>query len=328
MTPFETKYAGLTLRNPFIIGSSGLTNSAKKNKEFENAGAGAVVLKSLFEEQIENQSDVFMHSSDSPEAADYIKSYVKANQVEEYLSLIKESKSLCTIPVIASINCYKASAWTEFAVQVEEAGADALELNVFFLCTDLNAPPNELYERYLSILNKVRKQVSIPVILKIGKSFGNIPGLVNQIKLHEAQGVVLFNRFYRPDIDIQKMQVVPGQVFSASSELGDTLRWTALVSGFVPGISISSSCGIHNWEDAVKCILAGADTVQLCSTVYKNGTDVITKILSGMETWMNGMKYESIAEFRGKLNFSNAGNPSSYERSQFMKYFSGRNEMR
>lgn len=322
MVQLETKYAGLSLKNPLIIGSSSLTNSAIKNKELEEAGAGAVVLKSLFEEQIESQGDVLMHTTDSPEAADYIRSYIKANQVEEYLSLIKESKSLCTIPVIASINCYKANAWTEFAKQIEEAGADALELNVFFLCTDLNTSANEMYELYVSILRKVRKQISIPIILKIGKSFSNIPGLVNQLKLHEAQGVVLFNRYYRPDIDIRKMQIVSGQVFSSSSELSDTLRWTALVSGAVPGISISSSCGIHSWEDVVKCLLAGADTVQLCSTIYKNGKDVITKILKGTETWMNETKYESIAEFRGKLSFSNIENPSLYERSQFMKYFS------
>ncbi|HCC51878.1 MAG TPA: diguanylate cyclase [Porphyromonadaceae bacterium] len=322
MVQFETTYAGLSLRNPLIIGSSGLTNSAKKNKELEDAGAGAVVLKSLFEEQIENQSDVLMHTTDSPEAADYIRNYVRVNQVEEYLSLIKESKSLCTIPVIASINCYKANAWTEFAKQIEEAGADALELNVFFLCTDLNASADEMYESYVSILKKVRRHISIPIILKIGKSFSNIPRLVDQLKLYEAQGVVLFNRYYQPDIDIRKMQVILGQVFSTSSELSDTLRWTAIVSGSVPGISISSSCGIHNGEDVIKCLLAGADTVQLCSTVYKNGPAIISKIQNEIENWMNEQKYESISEFRGKLSFSNVETPSLYERSQFMKYYS------
>jgi dihydroorotate dehydrogenase (fumarate) len=322
MVWFETEYAGLPLRNPFIIGSSGLTDSAKKNRGLEDAGAGAVVLKSLFEEQIENQSEVFIHAADSPEAADYVRSYVKANQVEAYLSLIRESKSICTIPVIASINCYRASAWTAFAKQVEEAGADALELNVFFLCTDPETSPGEMYERYVSILKKVREQVSIPVILKIGKSFSNIPGLVHQLKLHGAQGVVLFNRYCRPDIDIHRIRTVPGQVFSSSSELSDTLRWTALVAGAVPGISISSSCGIHNWKDAVKCLLAGASTVQLCSTVYKNGPGIIAGIHEGIENWMCGQNYESISGFRGKLSFSTAGNHSLYERSQFMKYFS------
>jgi dihydroorotate dehydrogenase (fumarate) len=322
MTQLETKYAGLILKNPFLIGSSGLTNNAKKNKTLEEAGAGAIVLKSLFEEQIERQSDLFMQGAESPESADYIRNYVTANQVEEYLTLIRESKSVCTIPVIASINCYKASAWTEFARRIEEAGADALELNVFFLCTDPATSPDEMYDRYVSILKKVRTQVSIPIILKIGKSFSNIPGLVHQLKLHGAQGVVLFNRYYRPDIDIHKMQIVSGEVFSASAELSDTLRWTALVAGAVPGISLSSSCGVHSGADAVKCLLTGADTVQLCSTVYRNGTQVITRIREEVERWMKEQKYESADEFRGRLSFANIADPSLYERAQFMKYFS------
>jgi dihydroorotate dehydrogenase (fumarate) len=325
MIQFETKYAGLTLRNPLIAGSSGLTNSAKKNKALEDSSAGAIVLKSLFEEQIESQSDLLIHLSDSPEASDYIRNYVKANQVEEYLSLIRETKAVCTIPVIASINCYKANVWTEFARKIEEAGADAIELNVFYLCTDPNMSANEMYDLYISILKKVRKQIAIPVIMKIGKGFSNIPGLVSQIKLQEAQGVVLFNRYYRPDIDIRKMQIIAGEVFSNPSDLSDTLRWTALVSGIVPGISISSSSGVHNWKDVIKCLLAGASTVQLCSAIYKNGKEIIPKILEGVEKWMNESKYVSVSEFRGKLSFSGAENPSMYERSQFMKYFSGYN---
>ncbi|MDR3250813.1 MAG: dihydroorotate dehydrogenase-like protein, partial [Tannerella sp.] len=237
MVQLETKYIGLTLRNPLIIGSSGLTNSVENNRKLEEAGAGAIVLKSLFEEQINLQSDSLMQSSDSPEAADYIRNYVLANRLEQYLTLIRETKAQCKIPVIASVNCYKPSAWTDFAKQIGDAGADALELNVFYLCTDLNTSPNELYDLYVSILKKVRAQVSIPIVMKIGKAFSNIPGLVNQLKLHGAQGVVLFNRFYSPDIDIDKMQITSGATFSSPSELSDTLRWTALVSSKVPGIS-------------------------------------------------------------------------------------------
>jgi dihydroorotate dehydrogenase (fumarate) len=323
MIQLETSYSGLTLRNPLVIGSSGLTDSAAKNKALEDCGAGAIVLKSLFEEQIELQSDSLLHASDSPEASDYIRHYVKANQVEACLSLIRETKSVCTIPVIASINCYNADVWTEFAEQVEDAGADALELNVFYLCTDPETTADELYDRYISILRKVRKQLRIPVIMKIGKGFGNIPGLVNRMKLHGAQGVVLFNRYYRPDIDVKKMQIISGEIFSNPSDLSDTLRWTALVSALVPGISIASSFGVHRWQDVIKCLLAGATTVQLCSTVYKNGKEIITQILHDTEQWMNENRYISVSEFRGKLSFSNAENPSMYERSQFMKYFSG-----
>lgn len=170
MIDIKTQYAGLTLRNPIIVGSSGLTNKAERNRDFEKAGAGAIVLKSLFEEQIEMQSEALMQDSDYPEAADYIRGYVKANQVNDYLELIKKSKELCTIPIIASINCYKADAWIDFARQIELAGADALELNVFFMETELTEDFESIRDTYVSIIRKVKETVSIPVILKIGRA--------------------------------------------------------------------------------------------------------------------------------------------------------------
>ncbi|MDR2140151.1 MAG: dihydroorotate dehydrogenase-like protein [Tannerella sp.] len=326
MTGYETKYAGLTLKNPLIAGSSGLTDSAGRNRELEKAGVGAVVLKSLFEEQMEMQSDVLMHEGDAPDAAAYIRGYVKAGMMEAYLSLIEETKKSCSIPVIASINCYREDTWADFAVQMEAAGADALELNVFYLYTDLDFKPGEALERYVSILRKVKARVSVPVIMKIGKSFTNIPALVNRLKLNGADGVVLFNRYYQPDIDIHAMRTVSGQVFSSRSDLSDTLRWTAFVSGKVPGISIAASTGIHDWEDVVKCLLAGASAVQLCSVLYRQGLEVIPQMLTAMEAWMLRTKYRTTDEFIGKLNFSGTANHMFYERSQFMKYFSGRDE--
>lgn len=322
MASLETKYAGLTLKNPLIIGSSGLTNSAKNNKKLEEAGAGAIVLKSLFEEQIYMQGDVLMQSNDYPEAADYIRSYVKTHQLENYLSLIRETKSFCTIPVIASINCYKTGTWTEFAGQIEKAGADALELNVLYLSTNLDPSTDDLSDLYISILKEVKKHISIPVIIKIGKGISNIPGLVNQMSIYGAQGVVLFNRYYKPDIDIDKIQVTSGEILSNPSDLSDTLRWTAFVSALVPDISIASSCGIYQWKDVIKCLLAGANAIQICSTLYKNGMEVIPEILKGIEDWMDEKKYWAVSEFQGKLSASNAENPSIYERSQFMKYLS------
>ena len=325
MALLETKYAGLTLRNPIIIGSSGLTNSAKGNKKLEDAGVGAVVLKSLFEEQIYMQGDALMQSANFPGAADYVRGYVKANLVEGYLTLIRETKSQCTIPVIASINCYNTGAWTEFAKQIEEAGADALELNIFYLCTDPNTTADKITELYTSIIDKVKKIISIPIIIKIGKWISNIPGLVNKIYIHGGKGVVMFNRYYRPDIDINKIELTSGDVFSAPTDFSDTLRWTAIVSGIVPKISIASSYGIHTWEDIIKCLLAGANAVQICSVVYQNKPEeLIPGFLTGIENWMNEKKYLSISEFQGKLSFSNAENASMYERSQFMKYFSDR----
>lgn len=324
MIDIKTKYAGLTLRNPLIVGSSGLTNNPSKIKDFEKSGAGAVVLKSLFEEQIEMQSDVLLENSDYPEAADYIHNYVKANQVTEYINLIKEAKTQCTIPVIASINCYKADVWVDFARQIELAGADALELNVFFMETELCYKEDELINTYVEIIRKVKEIVSIPVIMKIGKSFSNIPALVEILRVNGADGVVLFNRYYQPDIDINTLQIVSGNVFSSHSDLSDTIRWTAIVSGKIPGISIASSTGVHDWEDVIKCLLAGASAVQLCSALYTHGGEIISQILVCMEEWMHQAHFETIDEFRGRLNYARIPDPSMYERSQFMKYFSNR----
>ena len=323
MIDLKTQYAGLTLRNPIIVGSSGLTNNAERNKEFEKAGAGAIVLKSLFEEQIEAQSDALMQDQDYPEAMDYIRGYVKANQINDYLNLIRESKQLCTIPIIASVNCYKADAWTDFARQIEEAGADALELNVFFMETDLQRV-TDVEQLYARIIRDVKKSVSIPVIIKLGKNFSNIPDLVHTLKVNGADAVTMFNRFYQPDIDINSLQIVSGNVFSSHSDLSETLRWTAIVSRKVPGIDISCSTGVHDWEDVIKCLLAGASTVQMCSALYTHGGEIIAQILTCIEEWMHQVHYESVSQFRGKLSYANIPNPSLYERSQFMKYFANR----
>ena len=324
MIDMKTQYAGLTLRNPLIVGSSGLTTSPERNKEFEKAGAGAIVLKSIFEEQIEMQSDSLMQDSDHAEAADYIHSYAKAHQVSSYLDLIKRTKEQCTIPVFSSINCYRSDMWIDFARQTELAGADAIELNIFSLPTNTAYNPNETRDLHVDILRKVKDTVSIPVIVKLGKNIENIPALVNTLKANGANGVVMFNRFYQPDIDINNMQVVSGNVFSNHSDLSDTIRWTAIVAGKVPGISIASSTGIHDWEDVIKCLLAGASAVQLCSALYTHGSEIISQILTCMEEWMHQAHFRDLSQFRSKLNCSNIPDPMMYERSQFIKYFSNR----
>ena len=324
MIDLKTKYAGLTLRNPIIVGSSGLTINPERNKEFEKAGAGAIVLKSLFEEQIEMQGDQLMQNEFYPEAEDYIRAYARTHQVNNYLEIIKKTKTLCTVPVIASVNCYKADTWIDFARQIELAGADALELNVFFLETDLTHSCEDVHNLYVRLLRQVKETISIPVIIKIGKYLGNIPALVNILKANGADGVVLFNRFYQPDIDINSMQLVSGQVFSHHSDLSDTIRWTAVVSGKVPGISIASSTGIHDWEDVVKCILAGASATQMCSAIYTHGAEIISQVLMCVEEWMHQMNFQSLDEFRGRLSYANVADPAMYERVQFMKYFANR----
>ena len=170
----------------------------------------------------------------------------------------------------------------------------------------------------------MKEAIRIPVIMKIGKYFNNIPAMVDLMRTNGADGVVLFNRYYQPDIDIYKMQIVSGNVFSSHSDLSDTLRWTAIVSGKVKGISIASSTGVQEWEDVIKCLLAGASATQICSTIYTHGNEVIRQMLTCIEEWMQQSHYNSLSDFQGKLNYENFADASKYERSQFMKYFSNR----
>ena len=321
MTNLQTTFAGLTLKNPFIAASSGLTNSLSKIKELDKAGIGAVVLKSLFEEQIENHTEKLTPISDYPEAADYINAYIEMNHVEKYLELIRSVKETCSVPVVASINAYKLTRWTDFAKSIEDAGADAIELNVFLLNAG-EFGDTYLEDSYLSIVKQMKKTVKIPVVVKMAKNIGNLPGLVGKMKALGADGIVLFNRFYQLDIDINKMEITAGTVFSNPSDFHDTLRWTAIVSGRVPDFDIACSTGVHSWEDAIKGILAGASGVQLCSVLYEQGVDAVGNMITCVEEWMEQNNYEYISDFKGKLNYANIASPLLYERVQFMKYFS------
>ncbi len=321
MINLETTFAGLRLKNPLIAASSGLTNSLNKIIELEKAGVSAIVLKSLFEEQIENHSERLSQISDYPEAADYINTYIEMNHMDKYLELIRSAKAECEVPIIASINCYKMARWTDFAKTIQDAGADGIELNLFVLNSG-EFGDTFLEDTYVNIVRELKKLIRIPVVIKMAKSISNLPGLVSRLKSLKSDGVVLFNRFYQLDIDIKEMKIVPGPVFSHPADFSDTLRWTAIVSGRVPDFDIACSYGVHSWEDVVKGILSGAGAVQLCSVLYEQGVDVVENMLTCIEEWMDQSNYSSIDEFKGKLNYSNIENPSLYERVQFMKYFS------
>ncbi len=326
MISLETKYLGLQLRNPLIASSSGLTNSVDKIVKLEKDGIGAVVLKSLFEEQINLSIKNYLDNEkgDYPEAMDYVQSYVRSQSISEYLDLIRGAKDKTSIPVIASINCHSTGEWIEFAKEIEEAGADAIELNVFQLGASLKGDPNEYEQIHYDIVKKIRKAVSVPISVKIGMQFNNIVRVVDRLKAEGAAGVVLFNRFYQPDIDIEKMEITSSEVFSVPSDLYPTLRWTAFVSGLTANIDVSASTGVHDWDSVIKLLLAGADSIQMCSALYKNGNGVISQFIVCLEEWMEQKGYESLNEFRGKLNYKNSEDPTLYERVQFMKYFSSR----
>ncbi len=322
MSNLEVSYMGLKLKNPVIAGSSGLTASVGKIRSLEEAGAGAVVLKSLFEEQINYEAGSLIINHDYPEAEDYIRNYTKSNSVENYLSLIEEAKKAVSIPVIASINCVSASDWVAFSKRIEEAGADGLELNVYLLPTDKFREPSEYEKIYYDLVSRVTAIIKIPVSVKLGNNFTNLLGVVDRIYALGAKGVVLFNRFYEPDIDIENMKLSTADVFSNPSDLRHVLRWTALVSDKVSLVDISASTGVHSWEALVKQLLAGAKTVQVCSLLYKSGLKEVTGLVRGLEGWMEKKGFNSVGEFRGKMSYRRIPDPSVYERSQFMKYFS------
>ena len=322
MANLSTNYLGLKLNNPLIVSSSGLTNTVEKIQKLEALGAGAVVLKSLFEEQIQVEAGRMLDESSYPEAQDYILQYTKSHSLEEYLQLIEDAKRVVRIPVIASINCITASEWVGFSNDIEKAGADALELNVFFLPTSKDISSEKHEELYYNVISKVRKKSGIPVSVKIGMHFTNLVKLINNLYIRGAHGVVLFNRFYAPDIDIENMKIIAAEVFSSPSDIRNSLRWVGIISDQVEKIDIAASTGVHDGIGAIKQILAGAKAVQVCSVLYKEGIDKLPVIKRDIENWMNKHHFKSIEEFRGKLNYSHIPDPTVYERSQFMKYFS------
>ena len=325
----STSYLGLHLKNPIIAASSGLTDSVEKIVDLEKQGVGAVVLKSLFEEEIIAEMDSKMKQMAStgfiyPETLDY---YDRPENEEEesalkYLKLIKDAKAAVNIPIMASINCVSSKNWTYFPSQIEEAGADALELNLFVLPTDFSRENADNEEVYFDIISEVLKHVKIPVSIKISFYFSNLGSMVQRLSKTGIKGIVLFNRFYSPDIDIDKMQVTSGFVLSSPAELALSLRWIAIMSDRI-NCDIAASTGVHSGEDMIKQLLAGARTVQIASALYKNYAGQIEAMLNDLKEWMQSKGFNSIEEFRGKLAQKNVKNPAAYERIQFMKNFRG-----
>ena len=321
MTDLKTTFAGLSLRNPIIISSSGLTNSAGKNKKLAEDGAGAIVLKSLFEEQIMLEADQLKDPAFYPEASDYLEEYIREHKLSEYLTLIKESKKVCPLPIIASINCYTDSEWIDFAKMIEEAGADALEINILALQSEVQYTYGSFEQRHIDILRHIKKTVKIPVIMKLGDNLTNPVALIDQLYANGAAAVVLFNRFYQPDINIEKMEHISGEIFSNASDLATPLRWIGIASAVVDKIDYAASGGVANAESVVKAILAGASAVEVCSAVYLNTNAFIGEANRFLSAWMERKGFKNIAQFKGKLNIKDVQGVNTFERTQFLKYF-------
>jgi len=322
MKNLTTRYLGLNLTSPLIVSSSGLTSSIENLKQAEEYGAGAVVLKSLFEEQIIHSIDLMSIPSGYPEADDYVATYIKSQSVDEYINLILKAKKELSIPVIPSINCFSSGTWTEFAKTIAEAGADAIEINVFHMPTDRKKSAAETEKVYFDLIESLNKIVQIPVALKIGPRFSNILYMLDQFYVRGIKGAVMFNRFYEPDIDVDKLEIIPASIFSSAEERRYVLRWIAMASAQDFRIDIAASGGIRNGEDAVRYILAGASAVQVCSVLYQKGLPYLKTLNQEIEEWMEKKNFSSINDFRGKLNWKNYRKPEVLERTQFMKYFS------
>lgn len=328
MPNLETSYLGLKLKNPLVAASSGLTGSLDKIKELSAAGIGAIVLKSIFEEQINNEIGAMLsegaQNMDYPEAEDYIRNYLRDNSITRQTDLVGQAKKETGLPVIASVNCIAGDEWTSFAKDLEESGADAIELNIFYLPVNRNQGSDEVEQLYLNVVRGVRSKISIPVAVKIGSHFSNIVGMAEKLKANGVSGVVMFNRFYEPDINLEKLELSASEVFSSPLELRHGLRWTGIVSSHVPNLEIAATTGIHDGDAVIKQLLAGAQVAQLCSTLYLNGAGVVPKIIEEITVFMKKWNFRSIDDFRGRLSYKNLTDPMMYERSQFMKYYSNR----
>ena len=322
MKTLETTYAGLKLKNPIIVSSSSLTDSAEKNKKLCEAGAGAIVLKSLFEEQILLEVEDMEDFDPFVVGGNDLSEYFRQQKLEEYFELIRATKKVVDIPVIASINAYGMGNWTEFAKKIEKAGADALEINILALQTSLDYEYGEFERKHINILKLIKKEVKIPVIMKLGDNFTNPVALIHQLRAHGADGVVLFNRFYPTDINIDKVEQCSGKAFTTEADLSKPLRWTGIASAAISNYSFAVSGGVHNAAGVVKSILAGASAVEVCSAIYLKGNGIIKEMTDGLKEWMDTHTMDDISMFKGMLNmqYRNEG-INTFERTQFLKYY-------
>lgn len=312
----STVYMGMRLRNPVIVASSGLTSTPGNVEACARAGAGAVILKSIFEEQIEAHLGGLSRDAWYPEASDYIGRYGMENAVSSYLDLLKASMARVDIPVIPSIHCFGSGKWVEFAARLESAGAPALELNAFILPSDPRRTGRQNEETLLSIVSELKNVVSIPVAVKLGWYFSGLPSLARELEGAGADALVLFNRFYQVDIDIEKLQVIPGANRSVPEESQPVIRWLSILSPQVR-CDLAATTGIHDGPGVVKAILAGARAVQVCSVLYQQGLEPVGRMLTFLSDWMRRHGRESVDGFLGAMAMKE--NPAEFLRVQFMK---------
>jgi len=324
----STNYLGLKLRSPLVPSAAApLTDDIGNIKQMEDHGASAVVLYSLFEEQLRQERAELHHhlthgTESFPEALTYFPEPAEFNVgPEEYLKHIAQAKAAVNIPIIASLNGSTLGGWTDYAKQIQQAGADALELNIYSIPTDVELTAAEVENEYMEVVKSVKSVVTIPVAVKLSPFFTNFAHVAKRLVGAGANGLVLFNRFYQPDIDLETLEVTPNILFSTPMAMRLPLRWVAILHGRVPA-SLAATSGIHRATDVIKMLMVGADVTCLCSAIMRNGVKQIAVIESEMKTWLEQHEYESVQQLKGSLSHKNCEDPSAYERAQYMRAIS------
>lgn len=319
-----TRYLGIPLKNPLVASASPLSEHLGNYRQLEDAGVAAIVNFSLFEEQITKEVYELNHhltyGTDSfAESLTYFpKPQTFVLGPEEYLEHIRQAKKAVDIPVIGSLNGYSDGGWVQYAKYIEEASADALELNIYFLAADTNMESPQIEQRYLDILKSVKVQVKIPVAVKLSPYFSAMANMAKRLDEAGADGLVLFNRFYQPDIDLEHLTVVPNVLLSTPQAMRLPLRWVAILYGRIKA-SLAATGGIHYAEDILKMLMVGSDVTMLCSTLLKNGINYIQDILEDIQEWMQKHEYESVKQMQGSMSQKSCENPESFERANYMK---------
>ena len=323
----STTYLGLPLRTPLLPAASPMSEEIDTIKEMEDAGAPAVVLYSLFEEQLRQDSKELDQNMEqgTNSFAEALSYFPDASDFrlgpEEYLAHIAKAKAATRIPIIASLNGSSAGGWTQYAKAIQQAGADALELNIYYIPTDMSLTSAQIEQTYLDILTSVKSSVTIPVAVKLSPFFTNCANMASRLDKAGANGLVLFNRFYQPDIDLESLEVKPNILLSTPMAMRVPLRWIALLHGKLQA-SLAATSGIHRASDVLKMLMAGADATMLCSTLIRHGARQISVIERDLVAWMEEHEYSSVSQLKGSLSQRKCAEPSAFERAQYMKAIS------
>ena len=327
MVDLSTTYLGLKLKNPIVASSSPLTQKPETARELEAAGVSAVIMHSLFEEQIIHESiklhnDLVRGAESYAEALDYLPEYGQYSiGPEKYLETLRNVKRAIQVPVLGSLNGVSTGGWIDYAQKIQDAGADALELNIYYLPTDVDLTSTELEDTYITLISDIRRRVQIPIAVKLSPFFTALPNFARRLAAAGANGLVLFNRFYQPDFDLEALEVVPNLVLSTSDEMRMPLRWIAILYGRIQA-DFALTGGVHTGQDVLKAMMAGACVTNIASEFMQRGPGRVTAILNEISDWMESHEYHSIAQMKGSMSQKAVADPASFERANYMKVLS------